>query len=181
MSARISSSAEHLCLACGLCCDGSLFSNVTLGPDDDAMELKALGLPVRFSRARTPVAFFRQPCVALCADRACRIYANRPTQCRAFECGVFKDAKAGRMTFDAALRLVKQARRKAEKVRRLLRKLGDDHEGRSLDDRLRRTQRRLVSGLPDEAAGGLFAELSLAAHRLDQLAHKKFYTKAEVH
>lgn len=70
------------------------------------------------------MTFFPQPCVALCADRKCRVYADRPGQCRAFECGVFKDAQSGRITGPVALRQVKQARKKADAIRRLLRKLG---------------------------------------------------------
>ena len=31
--------AEQLCLACGLCCDGTLFDHVRLGPSDDAKKL----------------------------------------------------------------------------------------------------------------------------------------------
>ena len=84
-------SGEHLCLACGLCCDGTLFDNVQLGPRDDAKHLRALGLPVAVTRGRAAVTFFRQPCAALCADRTCRVYADRPGQCRAFECGPLLD------------------------------------------------------------------------------------------
>ncbi len=172
-------SGEKLCLACGLCCDGTLFDNVRLGLGDDAQKMKALGLPVAVSRGLTPVSFFRQPCTALCADRTCRVYAARPVQCRTFECGVFKDAQAGRITFAAALRLVKQARRRADHIRRLLRQLGDTEEHRPLGDRFRRTQRRMESGSADAEAAGTFAELGQAVHQLNLLAHEKFYTKAE--
>jgi Fe-S-cluster containining protein len=172
-------SGEQLCLACGLCCDGTLFDNVHLGPGDDAKKLKALGLPVSVSRSVTPIAHFRQPCAALCTDRTCRVYADRPLQCRVFECGVFKDAQAGRITFAAALRLVKKARQRADNVRRLLRKLGDTDEHRSMSERFRRMQRRLESGIADKAAADTFAELGLAVHSLNLLAHEKFYTKVD--
>lgn len=172
-------SGEQLCLACGLCCDGTLFDNVQLGPGDDGEKLKALGLPVAVSRAKTPISYFRQPCAALCADRACRVYADRPLQCRNFECGVFKAAQAGRIDMGTALRLVKQARRQADNIRRLLRELGDADEHRSLGDRFRRTQRRLESGSADDAAAATFAELGQAVHAFNLLAHEKFYTKAE--
>ncbi len=170
---------EQLCLACGLCCDGALFDNVQLGAGDDVQKLKALGLPVAVTRGRTAVTFFRQPCVALCADRACRVYADRPGQCRAFECGVFKATLAGQMPFDGALRLVKSARKKAENIRQLLRKLGDMDEQRSLGDRFRRTQRRMETGDVDAEAGHTFAELGVAVHQFNLLAHDKFYTRAE--
>ena len=172
-------SGEKLCLACGLCCDGTLFNHVKLGPRDDAEKLKALGLPVTVTRSATPVTHFRQPCAALCADRTCRVYADRPRQCRTFECGVFKDAAAGRVKFSAALRVVKQARRQASKIRRLLRALGDAEEHRALSERFRRTQRRMESGDADPAAADTFAELSLAVHAFTLLTHEKFYTKAD--
>ena len=172
-------SGEQLCLACGLCCDGTLFNHVKLGPRDDVSKLKALGMPVAISRAQTPVTHFRQPCAALCADRICRVYADRPLQCRSFECGVFKAAAAGRIEFPVALRLVKSARRQADHLRRLLRALGDTEEHRALSERFRRTQRRMESGSADPAAADTFAELSLAMHSLNLLAHEEFYTKTD--
>jgi hypothetical protein len=170
--------AEQLCLACGLCCDGTLFANVRLGPGDDAKRLKALGLPVTTTRTRPPVTLFRQPCAALCADRTCRAYADRPGQCRAFECGVFQDATAGRIEYAAARRLVIRARREADKIRRLLRELGDTDEARSLTERFQQTQQRLEAGGGDAAAADKFSELSQAVHRFGLLAHEKFYTRA---
>jgi hypothetical protein len=171
--------AEQLCLACGLCCDGTLFDNVRLGPGDDARKLKSLGLPVSTTRAQKPVTLFRQPCAALCANRTCRVYSDRPGQCRAFECGVFKDAQAGRIGFPAARRLVGQARREADKIRVLLRALGDTDEQRSLGERFRKTQRRMESGGADQTAAETFAELGQAVHRFNLLAHDRFYTKAD--
>lgn len=170
---------EQLCLACGLCCDGALFGHVRLGAADAPARLKALGLPVAVSRSKPPVTHFPQPCAALGADRRCRCYGDRPRQCRAFECGVFKDAQAGRIEFAAALRLVTQTRRRAEKIRRLLRKLGDTDEHRSLSERFRRTERRLESGDVDPAAAETFAELSLAVHAFDVVAFEKFHTRAQ--
>ena len=171
--------AEQLCLACGLCCDGSLFEHVQLVPGDDAKKLKTLGLPVSAPRAKTPVNHFRQPCSALCADRTCRVYADRPSQCRTFECGVFKAAQSGRITGTAALRLVKRARRLVDQILALLRALGDTDEHRSVTERFQRTQRRLESGRRDQAAAATFADLSLAMHTFNHLAFEKFYTKAE--
>ncbi len=171
--------AEDLCLACGLCCDGTLFDNVRLGSGDDARHLKTLGLPVSVSRAKKPITFFRQPCSALCADRSCQVYADRPGQCRAFECGVFKNAQAGRIGFQAALRQVRQARRQADAIRRLLRKLGDTDEHRSLNERFRRTQRRLESDGADAGMADTFAKLGLAMHAFHLLAHAKFHVRAD--
>jgi Fe-S-cluster containining protein len=172
-------SGEQLCRACGLCCDGTLFDLVKLEQGDDAGKLKTLGLPVSMSRGKMPVARFPQPCSALCKDRTCQLYAERPWQCRTFECRLFKDAKAGRTTFAAAVPLVKHARRRADNVRRLLRELGDTDEHRALGERFHRTSERMESGNADEAAKSKFADLSLAVHRLKLLLHDRFYTQNE--
>jgi len=174
-------SAEELCRACGLCCDGTLFDLVKLEPCDDAGKVKRLGLPVTVSRGKVPIARFPQPCAALCADRSCRLYADRPSQCRVFECGVLKEAKAGEIAFPLALRIVQQARRRADKVRRLLRELGDTDEHRALGERFHRTAERLESGNTDAATSAKFADLSLAVHHLKLQAFNKFYTKTEGH
>ena len=169
--------AEELCRACGLCCDGTLFDLVKLETGDDGPKLKMLGLPVAVSRGKVPIARFPQPCAALCADRTCRLYAHRPWQCRVFECGVLKEAKAGRTTFAAAQRVVKQARSRADKVRRLLRELGDKDEHRALGERFHRTTERLDSGSCDATTSAKYADLSLAVHHLKLQAFNRFYTK----
>lgn len=175
------SAEEDLCRACGLCCDGTLFDLVKLEAVDDARKLKALGLPVTTSRGKTPLARFPQPCAALCRDLSCRIYADRPRQCRIFECRTLKDAKAGTLAFPAALRLVKQARRRAEKVRRLLRALGDTDEHLGLGERFHRTSERIEAGGADAATTARYADLSLAVHHLKLLSYDRFYTKTEGH
>lgn len=170
---------EKLCLACGLCCDGTLFGHVRLGPGDNAPQLKSLGLPVHTSRSLTPVLRLRQPCTALCADRTCRIYAHRPTQCRAYECGVFQQLRAGQMDFPAALRRVKQARLRANRARQLLRALGDTDDERSIEERFRSAQKRMESGGASAAESELFAELTQAMHSLGLIAQDAFYTRPD--
>jgi uncharacterized protein len=172
-------SLEQLCLACGLCCDGTLFDGVQLEPGDDAGRLKSLGLPVKVSRGRTPVTRFPQPCAALCADRTCRLYADRPKQCRTFECKVFKETRTGRTEFAAALRLVTKTRRHADQARRLLARLGDTDERRSLGERFHRMQETMEAKATTEAERAIFADLSLAVHRLKLLAQDRFYTRPE--
>lgn len=171
----------ELCLACGLCCDGTLFDLVKLEATDDAAKLKALGLPVKVSRGKSPVTRFPQPCAALCQDRTCRLYGDRPWQCRVFECGVFKDAKAGRITFSAALRQVKQARRRADEARRLLRELGDNDEHRALGERFHRISEDLERGNADAETNATFADLSLVMHHLKLQTLDRFYTKTDAH
>ena len=169
---------DQLCLACGLCCDGTLFRDVELQPGDDADKLRALGLPIRHSALRVPR--FNQPCSALCPDLKCRAYVDRPARCREFECAVFKAVAAGEAEPPAALKTIRQTRQMAEKVRRLLRDLGDAGEGVALAKRFKRLKRKfdtgeLPEGLDAETAYDRFAELSLAVHELDLRLRTKFY------
>lgn len=170
---------ESLCLACGLCCDGTLFRDVELQPSDDVEKLRALGLPLR-KRAGKEAAKFPQPCSALCSDLRCRIYADRPSRCREFECALFKSVAAGRAELSTALKTIRHTRQQAEKVRRLLRELGDSGEGVGLAKRFKRVKRKFDAGeipvgLDAETAYDRFAELSLAVHELDLRLRAKFH------
>jgi len=172
---------DTLCLHCGLCCDGTLFRDVELQPGDDADKLRAFGLPLRSRRGQEADHLkFPQPCSALCSDLKCRVYADRPARCRQFECAVFQAVASGEVEPPAALKTIRQTRQMAEKVRRLLRELGDAGEGVALAKRFKRLKRKFDAGeLPDgldaETAYDRFAELSLAVHELDLRLRAKFY------
>jgi Fe-S-cluster containining protein len=172
--------ATRLCLECGLCCNGVLFSDVELQSGDDARRLRALGLALAAKRGARGPQRFPQPCAALCADNRCRIYEERPARCRDFECGVLKEVIADRLDTGAALRLIRQARQRAGRVRALLRRLGDTEEHLPLSTRFRRTRRRFENGAVDAQAAELFGELTLAVHQLNVLTHGRFYTREGV-
>jgi Fe-S-cluster containining protein len=149
----------RLCLACGLCCDGTLFKDVELQAGDDAAQVVALGLPVKGGK-------FPQPCPALGADKCCRVYADRPARCRQFECTVFLELKHGAEDLAGALRIVAQTRKLADKVRRLLRQLGDDDEALALSLRFQKMKRALEQGAFEDESVETAAELTLAVRDL---------------
>src|SRR5262245_58553543 len=108
-----------LCPSCGLCCNGVLFANVELKRDDRVRALNALGLAVR-PKGWAGKRCFNQPCPAF-QNSLCSIYASRPVQCRAFECGQVKRLAAGEITAAAALKTIRRARALASQVMDLLR------------------------------------------------------------
>jgi Fe-S-cluster containining protein len=171
------SAGEDICLGCGLCCDGTIFADVELRPTDEPSLLRKLGLPVGTSRAsRSPSrpAKFAQPCAALQGCH-CRIYQQRPTHCREFECVLLKSVKAGSANKSAALRVIRTARERADRVRQMLRELGDSDEDLPLRRRFRRTTKRLEElGLNAETAD-LYGRLTLAVHELNLLLSQAFY------
>lgn len=178
--------AEKLCLTCGLCCNGVIFADVQLQPEDDAIRMQSLGLPLRnllkqrsgkTSSADSNVAKctskFSQPCVAFDGCR-CRIYAERPGHCRNFDCALLKNVNEGEVKIVDALKTIEKAHRRAGKVLRLLRTLEDTDEHLPLAMRFRRTSKRL-EGNDCRADASSFSELTLAFHSLNVLLCEKFY------
>ena len=78
-----------------------------------------------------------------------------------------------------ALRLVRRARRLADRARGLLRRLGCGDEHRPLEQRFLRVRHRAESGEFDASAHDACAELSVVMQRLHVLAHERFHTRAQ--
>ncbi len=173
--------AEGICLACGLCCNGVIFADLKLQPQDDPAQLEALGLPLKQRSAPKEIRMC-QPCAALESGR-CRIYTKRPQYCREFECLLLKSLKSGRTNRPTALRVIRAAHHRADKVRRLLETLGGMDSQTALATRFRKTRKRMEQADLDEATADIFARLTLAVHDLNLLLSSAFYPGAlpEVH
>jgi hypothetical protein len=77
-------SAGSLCLECGLCCDGTVFSYMTVQADEqEYVESLGLSTIADGDRFLSP-----QPCPAF-QDSCCSLYTvGRPMACGAYECGL---------------------------------------------------------------------------------------------
>ena len=166
--------AQELCLDCGLCCNGALFADVVLQPGDASGPLRALANPRRAARSAPRPLRLPQPCAAWDGCR-CRFYRERPQYCRDFACALFKSVQAGTTGTAAALRVIRDARRQVDRVRQLLRALGDDDLHLPLSARFRRTARRLEEREPGPDVASNFSELTLAMHNLNLLLADSFY------
>ena len=151
-----------------------IFANLQLQPGDDTDRLRSLGLPVSPPRSARHPPYLSQPCAALEGCR-CRVYAERPEYCRHFECVLLKSVQAGRTQRAEALRIIATARERAEKVRRLLRALGDQEEHLALSLRFRQTTTRLKAMDLSEETADTYGQLTLAVHDLNLLVHEAFY------
>lgn len=91
-------STEALCVDCNLCCDGSLFSSVTVTPAEE----KNLRLVLNLEQQSG--GLFRQPqrCVQLGDTGMCGCYAQRPAKCQEYECDLLKAVDAGLVHIDDA-------------------------------------------------------------------------------
>lgn len=161
---------EQLCKACGLCCNGVIFADVQLQAGDDPKRLQALGVVAKLGAKTIKV---KQPCAAFCGQ--CQIYAERPQHCRNFECALLKSVESGHNDLASALKIVATAKKRAEKVRKLLRELGETDEGLALSKRFRKVVKRMESQPFDEESADLYSQLTLAVHELNYLISQAFY------
>lgn len=98
-------SLSTLCLACGMCCDGNLFTQVPLAADEP-VRLRARGLVVIAREDGSPA--LRQRCAAL-VDRCCTVYEERPGGCRRYVCMLHAALAADEVSLPEALVIVAQA------------------------------------------------------------------------
>ncbi len=161
---------EQLCPNCGLCCDSTLFADVELRASDKPARLNQLGLTL-FRKTKTTTAF-TQPCA--CFDgRLCKIYADRPKRCGLFECGLLKRVETGEVTVSAALKKISTAKKQAERVRGLLRSLGQREERMALTHRYAAAMSAPID-LADEADAEQRGELMLAVNDLMTALQRDF-------
>lgn len=149
MTSETAAAASRLCLACGLCCDGTLFQIVRMQPEDSPAELGALGLRMRH---RGEDFWMEQPCAAL-KRLCCTVYEKRPVRCRKFHCQQLTRLAAGEIDEGDALAVIADTRRLAERVRQLLAECGYREDGAPLQEQFDRvTSTRVDAELEPELA-----------------------------
>jgi len=117
------SDLERLCLACGLCCDGSLFERIEVLPSD----LTRLGHRAPVTAPSPPADRLPQPCEYLGRSSSsgasacvCKVYAQRPACCASFRCGLLESLSRRERDYQECARLVEDARGRARHLRESL-------------------------------------------------------------
>lgn len=90
--------SSSLCLECGLCCNGSIFSHAELNEDD----CKRLGISYH-NDAR--LSF---PCQHL-SGRSCTVYQQRPAICASYQCKTLAAMKAREIGLGEAQDIIRKA------------------------------------------------------------------------
>lgn len=101
-----------LCLACGFCCDGTLFDRVPLLEAEVAALQGALKVVPGQHHGR-------QPCPAL-EGTACHVYGERPLTCRRFRCLLLEAHEADEVSLAGAVEIVEATRAMRQRVAALL-------------------------------------------------------------
>jgi hypothetical protein len=108
-------SLSELCLDCGLCCDGTLFSHVKV----TAAEREALvGLGIGTGHKRGHAVMWL-PCGKL-EGKCCTVYAARPGGCRAFVCALGAKLTRKEVSLDDAKAQVREMLARLAALREVL-------------------------------------------------------------
>lgn len=156
-SPELAAAASRLCLACGMCCDGTMFQIVRMQPDDQPEVLTVLGLRVRH---RGEESWMEQPCAAL-KRLCCTVYDQRPVRCRKFHCQQLMKLDTFEINEGDALAMIADTRRLAGEVKRLLFACGYREDGAPLQEQFDR-----VTSTPVDAT--LEPELAETRSQLEQ-------------
>ena len=95
MSEPSLSDLSCLCLACGLCCSGTVFTHLKLDADDSA-KLQHAGKELTNDADR-----INFPCQFLCGS-TCSAYKERPKTCAEYRCETLIAAQSGKIGLDDA-------------------------------------------------------------------------------
>ncbi len=112
--------SSDLCLACGLCCDGSLFESAKLHPGEEEL-VRSLGLKIMFVDNTT--LGFKQPCPAF--NSHCSVYEQRPQVCQKFRCKQLLRKDRGQPLHEGFAK-ISRARAMQAELAALLPKPGED-------------------------------------------------------
>ena len=159
--------ADSICVGCGMCCDGTLFSHVTMKPNDDPALLGSLGFVVEGNGSNR---WFTQPCQAFGSGQ-CRVYDQRPHTCRVFRCALLVDHEDNALPAADALRVIRQASDLRDRVRDgMVALFGDEVRTEAISE----LQARLDSVVDGHVDLGMHAQLLLDLATLNLLLKRRF-------
>ncbi len=121
---------QALCRSCGFCCDGTLFSTVSVGDLDPVTPLVTAGIRIVAHDAKRS---FTQPCVAH-DGQSCKVYADRPSNCREFRCKLLVDLESRAVDWPHALERVRQVFALRKEAREELQRIDPALVGVSLSE-----------------------------------------------
>ena len=96
---------HNLCLKCGLCCDGTIFTKVQLEAQDGAGKLSLFQI-----NCVEDDFFFPLPCFAHDRIKGCRIYNLRPAKCKNYSCKLLSRFNNQELSFQKAVKLTEHTR-----------------------------------------------------------------------
>ena len=139
-----SSEGETVCLACGMCCDGTLLNHADL-ESWRSRELTKEGFRVFWRNERQQWAFWL-PC-SHHVDGRCARFEDRPPICGIYQCKLLKRVESGETSTTEALAIVERAKGMVEEVAAGLRGNPEYDQREGFRARVEHYARRANAGL----------------------------------
>ncbi|MCJ8167413.1 YkgJ family cysteine cluster protein [Pontibacter sp. E15-1] len=159
--------SSNICLACGLCCDGTLIGFVQLGQEElprlkEIMEIEDVN----------GQGFFLHPCDKYC--NGCTIYSERPKHCASFKCGLLKSVEQKELGFESATEIINVVKQKKIAIERQLAILKINLKSQSFYFKMVELKKWLHKNTSAAASTQDHLELTSELNQLDSLLSEKF-------
>ena len=158
----------NLCVACGICCDGTLIGFVQLESDEMPALKKVMEIEEENGHG-----FFMHPCKNLCDD-GCSIYTNRPKKCGEFKCELLNSHEAKEIDFDSAMEIVNIVKQKKITIEQKLATLQIELKSTSFYFKMVELKKILKKGQSESTLTTSHLELKSDIQQLDDLLIKRF-------
>jgi len=159
--------SENICLACGLCCDGTLIGFVQLDKEEVPQVKKIMDIEETHGEG-----FFLHPCDKFCDG--CTVYADRPRQCSKFECGLLKSVDQKELTFNSASKTIKGVKEKKLIIEKQLETLQLDLQSQSFYFKMVEIKNLLKKNSLSSSLTNIHLELLSNIESLNSLLSYKF-------
>ena len=160
---------DNLCVRCGLCCTGYVFSEVDVEPEAVG-RLEAGGLKI----AKDEKGFcFSLPCAAY-KGRCCSVYSDRPNICRNFKCKLLGRYNERKISLNDAIVIIENIYKIIAELERseLYKELASENRRVfTVRDKLRN---KVLESSDGNGAYGELALLLWVAHRACELIAENF-------
>ena len=161
------SKSEHLCLACGLCCDGTLIGFVELSKEEipsvkeimDIEEIQGNG-------------FFLHPCKKYC--NGCTVYEQRPKNCAKFKCGLLKSHEQDSISFNDASAVINEVKLFKDSISSKLESLNLKLKSPSFYFKMVELNKQLTQKQSNHLITEIEEDLKKEMDRLEKILLKKF-------
>ena len=89
----------QLCVGCGLCCDGTLFTHADVFDETPVIETIDVLLTRKGDETKRQLPL---PCSLLAEGASCGVYEDRPPICESYRCNLLKSVDAGEQSLKDA-------------------------------------------------------------------------------
>ncbi|MBC5774602.1 YkgJ family cysteine cluster protein [Pontibacter sp. KCTC 32443] len=159
--------STNICLACGLCCDGTLIGFVQLSHE----ELPAIRELMEIEEASSDGVFI-QPCKKYCDG--CTIYSDRPKQCASYNCELLESVLRKELDYTSAIEIVDVAKQRKSAIEEKLALLPIKLQSQSFYFKMAELKKLYQNNQHELASTQDFKDLIADIKQLDDLLSKEF-------